>query len=226
MHVMIGPVPPSEPPYEQESCCAGVCCGGLCLEEPGIARVEVRRLAAAPQVGVHPAATGSAVAGGSAPGRRPVGPQPARPDPDTTRTPTAGRAGTRPSGPAGTRPGRTTIRGPEGWATRAAGVFLRLYLEALTGHRPAQALRAVCSPDAHRQLVLDIDQQRGTPGTARVSSLRVSSPAPSVIEAVVMLHRSSRIWAMTLRLERPADTWLCTHLQSLRPGGPAKPDTH
>ncbi|MEV6524847.1 Rv3235 family protein [Longispora sp. NPDC051575] len=147
------------------------------------------------------------------------------PDQDT-RTPTAGRAGTRPSGPAGTRPGRTAVRGPDGWATRAAGAFLRLYLEALTGHRPAQALRAVCSPDAHRQLVLDIDQQRGTAGTARVSSLRVSSPAPSVIEAVVMLHRSSRIWAMTLRLERPADTWLCTHLQSLRPGGPAKPDTH
>ncbi|GIG57210.1 hypothetical protein Lfu02_15820 [Longispora fulva] len=139
---------------------------------------------------------------------------------------TAGRAGTGPSGPAGVRPARTALRAPDGWAGRAAGVFLRLYLEALTGHRPVQALRAVCAPDAHRQLVLDIEQQRGAPGTVRIASLRVSSPAPAVIEAVVMLHRSTRIWAMTLRLERPADAWLCTHLQSLRPGGPPSPDTH
>ncbi|WP_412541749.1 Rv3235 family protein [Longispora sp. K20-0274] len=124
------------------------------------------------------------------------------------------------------RPARTTLRSHDGWATRAAGVFLRLYLEALTGHRPVHALRAVCTPDAHRQLVLDVEEQRGAPGTVRVASLRVASPTPSVIEAVVMLHRAGRVWAMTLRLERPAETWLCTHLQSLRPGGPPKPDTH
>jgi hypothetical protein len=72
--------------------------------------------------------------------------------------------------------------------------------------------------------MLDLNQQSPDKGSVRLLSLRVFSPVPAAIESTAMLSRGGAVWAMTLRLEKPADYWLCTHLQTIRPG-PRVPET-
>lgn len=181
--ITIGPVPPCEPPYTHEECCAGSCCGGRCLKN-----------------------------------HHPIG------------YPRGGNAGRAPAGPAGTRPSsrpeHATIRHRELDPTtnRATRDFLGLYLEVLTGHRTPAQLRARCAPSAYQQLVSDLPPGRPPRGLVRIRALRITSPAPAVIEATAVLSREGRVWAVALRLERPTETWLCTHLQTVQQQHSSPPD--
>ncbi|WP_018348070.1 Rv3235 family protein [Longispora albida] len=178
--ITVGPVPPCEPPYEQDECCAGHCCGGRCLTDEPTAHYP--------------------------------------------RAPRTG-AGRRPAGPAGTRPRRTrVVTEAEGPAQRAAAQFLQLYREVLTGHRTPPQLSRRCTPAAYQKMLLDLSQQQDASGPVALQSLRVFSPVAGIVEAVAMLSRAGRIWAMTLRLEKPYESWICTYLEAIRPTGPRKPD--
>ncbi|MEV4618981.1 Rv3235 family protein [Asanoa sp. NPDC049573] len=111
-------------------------------------------------------------------------------------------------------------------ARTAARRFTRACLEILNGYRPAAHVRSLSQPStAHTlidQLVDALRRMPGPPATPRrqhqpelvkLRRLRVSEPAPGVVEAAAALGTDSRTWAMAFRLEFKTTTWLGTVLQ-------------
>ncbi|GAA5195052.1 hypothetical protein GCM10023322_60880 [Rugosimonospora acidiphila] len=47
----------------------------------------------------------------------------------------------------------------------------------------------------------------------RLRRLRLSEPREGVVEAVAVLGRAGRAWALALRLEQRGEAWLCTHVE-------------
>ncbi|GIH11989.1 Rv3235 family protein [Rugosimonospora africana] len=47
----------------------------------------------------------------------------------------------------------------------------------------------------------------------RLRRTRVAEPRDGAVEAVAVLSRAGRTWALALRLEYREDTWLCTHVE-------------
>jgi hypothetical protein len=47
----------------------------------------------------------------------------------------------------------------------------------------------------------------------RLRRLRIAEPRDGAVEAVAVLNRAGRAWALALRLEYREDTWLCTHVE-------------
>jgi hypothetical protein len=54
---------------------------------------------------------------------------------------------------------------------------------------------------------------RAVADRTRLRHLRICEPRHGVVEAAAVLSQGERAWAMTLRLELRAGTWICTHLQ-------------
>jgi hypothetical protein len=55
----------------------------------------------------------------------------------------------------------------------------------------------------------------GRPGVDRIRlrHLRVGEPRDGAVEAVAVLGRAGRSWALALRLEQREGAWLCTHVE-------------
>jgi hypothetical protein len=105
----------------------------------------------------------------------------------------------------------------------------------LNGYRPSSHLRRLTAPvglgavlselrrpiaSTGRALVTEAGAARpaGRPALRptdriRLRHLRVSETSPGVIEAVAVLGRGNRRWALAYRLDRSCDGWLCTLLQ-------------
>jgi hypothetical protein len=110
-------------------------------------------------------------------------------------------------------------------AQAAAQRFIGVCVEILNGHRPVNHLRAVvAATDLHLvsdQLVRRTNRAYlGRPGATsprphrvRLRALRVGEPLDGVAEIVAVLEYGANHWAMCARLERRADTWLCTLVQ-------------
>jgi len=112
-------------------------------------------------------------------------------------------------------------------AQAAAQRFVGVCVEILNGHRPASHLRAVvASTELH--LVADQLVRRttrvylGRPGATspqpqrvRLRALHVSEPRDGVAEVVAVLEYGVNYWAMSARLERRNDSWLCVLVQVL-----------
>jgi hypothetical protein len=149
-------------------------------------------------------AQGSAAGHGAETGGTPSGRDAQRTNPSRPR----GGAGGRGSGPAP--------------AAAAAERFLNVCLEVLNGHRPASHLRAVTTAaqvaEVTDQLVrrttrtylATTGRTEAVPRRVRLLRLHTCEPRDGIAEVVAVLAYGSSTWAMAARLERHADTWLCT----------------
>ncbi|SNS92702.1 hypothetical protein SAMN05421812_102388 [Asanoa hainanensis] len=113
-------------------------------------------------------------------------------------------------------------------ARHAAGRFARACLEILNGYRPVAHVRSLSRPTNAHALVeqlLDalgrmpitptIPRRQQQPDLVRLRRLRISEPAPGIIEAAAALGTDARTWAMAFRLEHTSKRWLGTVLQVL-----------
>ncbi len=107
----------------------------------------------------------------------------------------------------------------------AAQRFVGVCVEILNGHRAVSHLRAVTAPTDLKQVT---DQLVGrtnrmylgrpgrtatTPPRVRLLGMRTCEPRDGVIEVAAVLGYGVQIWAMAVRMERPADVWLCKLVQ-------------
>jgi hypothetical protein len=125
-------------------------------------------------------------------------------------------------GPASTDPATG------GEARLAARRYLSVCLEVLGGFRPATHLRPLTNPAVLDAVIAALtgsapgrSLRPGSlptlPGSGRILLRRthLCEPRPGVAEVAAVLARGDQAWAMTLRLERRGDTWLCHHLDVL-----------
>jgi hypothetical protein len=110
-------------------------------------------------------------------------------------------------------------------AAAAAERFLNVCIEVLNGHRPASHLRAVTAPAqinevtdqlirrTARTYLAPVGRAGTVPRRVRLQRLHTGEPRDGVAEVVAILGYGSSTWAMAVRLERQADTWLCTLIQ-------------
>ena len=121
-----------------------------------------------------------------------------------------------------------------GHAHLAARRYLDLVVEVLGGYRPIGHLRAHTDAGVFDGIVNELSRLGG-PSTAwpgsglihgsglvqvsgdrmRLRQLRTCAVRDGVVEAAAVLSRADLVRAMTVRLERTGQLWLCTHLQVL-----------
>jgi hypothetical protein len=98
-------------------------------------------------------------------------------------------------------------------------------IEILNGHRAVSHLRAVTAPADLKHITDQLVGRTnrtylGRPGRTvtapqrvRLLTIRMCEPRDGVVEAVAVLGYGMQTWAMAVRMERPADTWLCKLIQ-------------
>jgi hypothetical protein len=103
----------------------------------------------------------------------------------------------------------------------AAQRFVHVCVEVLNGHRAASHLRAVTAPADFKPVIDQLIGRTnrtylGRPGATvtrpprvRLLGMRMCEPRDGVVEVAAVLGYGTRTWAMAVRMERPADTWLC-----------------
>lgn len=225
----VHPVPPLEPPFDDERG-AGVepCPGQLevlgVLPTPAAARDRPVTLLPVSRAATTPAVPGTRLA-----------------PPPSDRAPTAARPATRPATRSAAQPS------PAAAAHLATSRFIGACVEVLNGYRPVAHLRAVTSPGEYTVLADELMVRatgirtrrlavraalgviggspappagggpdaggRGRPAAVVVRRLRVFEPREGVAEAAVVLGHGDRAWAMAVRLECRQGAWLCTRLQ-------------
>jgi hypothetical protein len=150
----------------------------------------------APSAAASPPVAGPAPGAGSAVPAAPVaGPTPARPSPE---------------------------------ARQAAHRFAATCVEILNGFRPAGHVRSLARPHRAELLITQLVDASGRLPTPprrsdrsvdllKIRVIRVSTPAPEVIEAAATLGTSARSWALAFRMERlpDSDAWHGTTLHVL-----------
>lgn len=117
-------------------------------------------------------------------------------------------------------------RSAEGY--RATRRYLDRILEILGGFRPIGHLRALTDPGQFDRVAVELARLGGPsvirPGSGlvrvtgervRLRHLRICEVRDGAVEAAAVLGRGEQVRAMTLRVERHSDVWLCTHLQVL-----------
>ncbi len=115
-----------------------------------------------------------------------------------------------------------------GEAYRVVRRYLDLTLEVLGGFRPIAHLRSFTESGRFDEVTGQLirlgrvtDTRPGT-GPVRVPAdrvrlrhLRVCEIRPGIVEGAAVLARGEQVRAVTLRLERRAGVWLCTHYEVL-----------
>jgi hypothetical protein len=146
------------------------------------------------------------------PGRGPRTQRPVTPRP--LRGPAEAAAAAHPYGRPGPSPGML-----------AAQRFVSVCVEVLNGHRAASHLRAVTAPADFKPVTDQLISRTnrlylGRPGPTvtrpqrvRLLGMRMCEPRDGVVEVAVVLGYGIQTWAMAVRMERPADTWLCKLVQ-------------
>jgi hypothetical protein len=138
----------------------------------------------------------------------------------------AGMGADQPHTPRPGQPERPDRR--PGEAHRAIRRYLDLVLEVLGGFRPVGHLRALTAHGRFDAVALQLARLGGPsvlrPGSGlvrvtgdriRLRHLRICEVRDGAVEAAAVLVRGESVRAMTLRLERDGDLWLCTHLHVL-----------
>ncbi len=90
--------------------------------------------------------------------------------------------------------------------------FALLCCEVLEGRRPVRHLRACATDAGYADVAAEL---RATGGPVRLRTIRCGEPRPGAVEGAVVLERDGWVWAMSVRLERPAERWLCTYLRMI-----------
>lgn len=201
--VRLRPVPPLDPPYEDELApeiwAAGSGSGQLALDLTAGAR----------------RAGGPAGVGG---GGRDRGPATGR---DVSLGADGARRGGGPAGPA-RRAAPGTAAGPD--ARQAARRFLAICLEVLNGYRPLAHIRPLVHPAEVEavlaQLTTGVERlarlrRAGKRTAAQLRVVRVCEPRPGAVEAAAVLVDAGRTWALAFRLERRQGRWVGTAVRVL-----------
>lgn len=97
---------------------------------------------------------------------------------------------------------------------QATARIAQVLLDVMNGQRPVAQLNNMTTAPVRAQVLTSVAglkrDQRHRP---LVSSLRVTTPGPSVVEASVVLGNAGRSRAMALRLEGLDGRWICTALR-------------
>ena len=97
---------------------------------------------------------------------------------------------------------------------QATARIAQILLDVMNGQRPVAQLNNVTNALVRAQVLRSV---AGLPRDQRhrplVTSLRVTTPGPSVVEASVVLGNAGRSRAMALRLEGLDGRWMCTALR-------------
>ncbi|MBS3942130.1 MAG: hypothetical protein KG028_14315 [Actinobacteria bacterium] len=134
-----------------------------------------------------------------------VRPSPARP-PSSRPPSTRPARGPRTSGTDGPRP------------QRLAGLLVGVWLEVRAGLRPLRQLEPLVTPVVYRRLRQQLPGVRDLAPPARVSRVRVCSPAPGVCEAAVTVTANGRTTAVAVRLEHHLGRWRAVELTAPESG--------
>ncbi|MDW5329907.1 Rv3235 family protein [Plantactinospora sp. KLBMP9567] len=226
--VRLRPVPPLDPPFDDE--CVPETWVELAPSSGGVPPA-VERFRSAVAERPHPGRSARSAAVPTSPTRptdRPATPG-VRPGPSTSRAtalpdPGTSRATALPD-PGTSRatagpPVADAVAGATPEAKRAAKRFLDTCLEIVNGYRPAWHVRALASPPDAAAMVAQLASAtsrvcgRRRPGqpvhTVRLRRLRVCEPRPGVVEAAAVVGVAGRTWAMAFRIERRRGSWVGT----------------
>jgi hypothetical protein len=107
----------------------------------------------------------------------------------------------------------------------AAQRFVGVCVEILNGHRAVSHLRAVTAPGEYKQITDQLVARTNrtylgrpgrtapTPHRVRLIGMRTCEPRDGVVEVAAVLAYGVQTWAMAVRMERSAETWLCKLIQ-------------
>lgn len=198
--VRLRPVPPLDPPYEDELApeiwSAGSGSGQLALD----------------------LTAGTRKAGGTAG----VGGGGRHPGPVNGREPSGSADGAGRFGAPGGHPAPGAAANPD--ARQAARRFLAICLEVLNGYRPLAHIRPLVNPaeveTVLAQLTTGVERlarlrRAGKRAPARLRVVRVCEPRPGAVEAAAVLGDAGRTWALAFRLERRQGRWVGTAVRVL-----------
>ena len=211
--VRLHPVPPLDPPFDDEFV-PEIWIGGPRSPDAPAGRPDPTRPAGSDRC--RPGRTGWSGAD----------PAPSVPSADQAGAPVVRRnppAPTGPDHPATTAksvamPAATVFAGATPEAKQAAKRFLDTCLEIVNGYRPAGHVRALASPADAAGMVEHLASAasrlsgRRRPGqpvrTIRLRRLRVCEPRPGVVEAAAAVGIAGRTWAIAFRIERRRGNWV------------------
>jgi hypothetical protein len=216
--VRLRPVPPLDPPFDDEYA-PGIWVGGPTGAELDGLRVQ------ADEGAVRPARSGTTPTGGPAGASVVATTRADAPAPETghrvrlDRAVRPSRPGPRVAAPADETSPAAVVgaigASPEAW--QAARFFLRACLEIVNGYRPAGHIWAQCDPAEARGVMDTLVAAAARvsvrcPGqpthTAQLQRLRVCEPRPGIVEAAAVIGVAGRTWAMAFRIERRRGRWV------------------
>ena len=207
--IRLRPVPPFDPPFDDEvapEVWASV--HQLAFDWTGLRAQE----APTPVGSIGEPATGAAV--------------------ESVAGATAGSAGPA-AGPGTGTSGGPCVAGASTDAKTAVRRFVSVCVEVINGYRPPAHLRRLSLPGeaagivaqalAAARRVADVRRASGPsrvanrhgrrPDPVAVLRLRLCEPRPGAVEAAVLLVTGERTWALALRLERHQQSWVATTLR-------------
>jgi hypothetical protein len=204
--VRLRPVPPLDPPFEDEVAPEM----RWATSGHGQLALDLRPFT--------PGAAGRAARGGIGPGRSAA-----------TRARPA-RSGSAPDGPHlvappdGCTAAPPATRSADPAARQAARRFLVGCLEVLNGYRPLAHLRPLVNPadldTVLPQLTAGVERlgrarRAGKRPPVQLRVVRVCEPRPGAVEAAAVLGDAGRTWALAFRLERRQGRWFGTAVRVL-----------
>lgn len=97
---------------------------------------------------------------------------------------------------------------------QATARIAQVLLDVMNGQRPVAQLNHLTTTSVRTQVLNSVARlTRDQRHRCVVSSLRVTTPGPSVVEASVVLRNAGRSRAMALRLEGLDGRWICTAMR-------------
>jgi Family of unknown function (DUF6459) len=196
--VRLRPVPPLDPPYEDELA------PEIWAAGPGSGQLALDLTAGAPR----------ARAGGGGGVRKPG----AANGRERSAAPDAIGGNRAPAGP----PAAGTPAGNE--ARHAARRFLAICLEVINGYRPLAHIRPLVSPADLEAVLAQVAtgverlaraRRAGKRAPAQLRVVRVCEPRPGAVEAAAALGDAGRTWALAFRLERRQGRWVAIAVRVL-----------
>jgi len=111
---------------------------------------------------------------------------------------------------------KTTVHPPNAAPERLIVLIVLAYFDVLAGRRPYNQIAALLSPAAHLRLAptLAREQRHDTWQPTSITRLIMQAPHEHAREACVLVRRSGRTTALTVRLERHQGMWRVAELAS------------
>lgn len=99
----------------------------------------------------------------------------------------------------------------------ATARIAQILIDVMVGQRPVSQLNSVTNEAVRADVLRAVSSlppsSNGTRMRLQVTSVRVTTPGPTVVEASAVIRGTQRSRAMALRLEGLDGRWLCTALK-------------